>query len=362
MPDLEALSVQFSSATLSVSDSSQLTRTSYSEAQAGAQSGLRVGSSFGEGRYRVGKLLGCGGTCVVHEVDDRWLDRRLAGKFFTVDHPSVVIQAHLEARATARLRHPNIVTLVDAGFHGDVPYLLLERLQGATLAQELARGPLAPRRALSVVMDIASAVVHAHQRGVLHLDLKPANVHLGDDGTVKLLDFGVGGLQRARGARAPGDENGVRSTLVGTPCYMAPEQWNLGPLDARTDVWALGLLLYECLSGKVACDGRHPGFALLSGQRFAAPLLKRSLGLPSSVNGVIERALTLVPEGRFQTAREFASELHLAYRALPSGAVDGAAGRYRAELTSPERAVLAFTHVANAGFQAPELQLLSKVR
>ena len=309
---------------------------------------LPGGLRFQNDRYELLEVIAVGGTSVVHEVYDHLLYRKLAGKFMLLDEgENVAMAAQLEARATARLSHPNIVTIHDVGTCGSTTFLLMELLEGGTLAEELACHRLAPRRAIAVILSVAAALEHAHQQGILHLDLKPGNVHVGHDGVIKLLDFGVG----SRYLTAVGSDE--EPTVVGTPYYMAPEQWNFGWLDARTDVWSLGLLLYECLSGHLPCEGRHPGFASASGQGFSVPPISSKLGLPNTIDGVIQRALAADPARRFQSIREFAATLSAVQRVLLDNEVQA--------LSSAERRLAGAADVVEGDFKADELHELTKL-
>lgn len=311
-----------------------------------ASSQLTIGSCFGwDDRYQLLQVIACGGTSVVHAVYDHALDRKLAGKFMVSEDDELdAAAARLEAWAIARLSHPNIVTVYDVGVCGKTPFLLMELLRGSTLADEIARRNLPPRRAIDIVLAVSLGLAHAHDRGVLHLDLKPGNVHLGDTGEVKILDFGVG----SRHLTPANDEAPI---VVGTPHYMAPEQWNLGVLDARTDVWALGILLYECLSGRLPCEGRHPGFALASGKGFWVPPLSAKLGLPSSLDSVIQRALATDPDRRIQTVQELATVLGLIQRVLLERDVQA--------LSSSERRLASAAAVIESEFDAAQVQVLT---
>jgi serine/threonine protein kinase len=144
-----------------------------------------------------------------------------------------------EAEAAAQLSHPNIATLYDAGRSEHGPYLVFELLEGETLEERLSRGPLPPADAVRMAVELARALAHAHASGVVHCDLKPSNVFLAEGGAVKVLDFG---LSRVFGATRVGSG--------GTPAYMAPEQWRGEGEDPRTDVFALGAILYETVSGR----------------------------------------------------------------------------------------------------------------
>ncbi len=191
------------------------------------------------GRFEIVRELGRGGFGVVYEALDRDLGRSVAFKLLRGSVlPSAREERLLhEAEAAARLSHPNIVTLYDMGRCDHGPYLVLELLHGQTLAQRLSSAPLTLAEALRVLVEVARGLSHAHARGIVHRDLSAGNVFLCDDGGVKLLDLGM--------AQA----FGRRKVDGGTPAYMAPEQWRGAPEDERTDVFALGVMLYRMLTG-----------------------------------------------------------------------------------------------------------------
>lgn len=196
------------------------------------------------GQYRIRQLIGSGGMGQVYLARDLLLGRLVALKLVRADRlgSHQIRRLTEEARTTARFNHPNIVTIYNVGTHRSRPYLALEFIEGETLSERMRREPLSVDEILRIGRAIASALAHAHQENVLHADLKPGNVMIGRDGRIKVVDFGL-----ARDTQSLIDRPGG-----GTPSHMAPEQWQLEMLMDRTDVWALGVLLYECL------EGRHP--------------------------------------------------------------------------------------------------------
>ena len=231
---------------------------------------LRPGARIG--RFELGRELGRGGFGVVFEARDMTLGRRVAFKAIRpgprAGDPAREELLRREATAVAALQHPNIVTLFDAGRSEAGPYLVLELLRGETLAQRLQRGRVSPREATRVALAVSRALVHAHGAGVLHRDLKPSNVFLTVDGGVKVLDFG---LAHVFGADVPAGS--------GTPGYMAPEQRRREPEDARTDVYAVGVLIVEMVTGACA-----PG----DGGDDVAPLLAHA-AIPATLATIAAR-------------------------------------------------------------------------
>lgn len=214
-------------------------------ARVDAQPGLAPGQVL-DGTYELIERIGGGGMGVVFRARDLRLGREVAVKALrpTVEAGDDAVRLfEREARATAQLLHPNIVTLHHVGVHRDLPFLVLELLSGETLAARLARRrTLALGDALEIVDQVLAAVAFAHERGVLHRDLKPNNVFITADERIKVLDFGI--------ALSIDAATGPITRAAGTPGYMAPEQREGSAQDARTDVWAAALLLVECLNGK----------------------------------------------------------------------------------------------------------------
>ncbi|AKJ04761.1 putative ATPase [Archangium gephyra] len=261
-------------------------------------------------RYEVLKHLGGGGMGHVFLSWDEVLWRQVALKFLLAD-PGRDEEVLREARAVARLDHDHIVHIFDVarwrrspGMQ-HIPFLVMEALKGESLAALLKRGPLEVRHALELLESIALGLAHAHACGLVHRDLKPDNVFLTRQGKVKLLDFGLSHVMAATTPQAP------FLPLAGTPAYMAPEQWRGAPQDARVDVWAAGVVLYEMLTGHVPYPRARLGelrAQVLSGESMPSVRL-RVPEVPEEVQTLLKRALAKAPDRRFPSARELLREL-----------------------------------------------------
>jgi hypothetical protein len=208
------------------------------------------------GRYRMDARLGGGGMADVFEAYDEILDRTVAVKILRgIDDAGAARRFAEEIRLTARVNHPNIVSLFDAGEHDGSPYLVLERVTGGTLAGEMAAGPLDPRRVAEMGEQLASALSHSHAAGIVHRDVKPTNVLLTGDGDVRLADFGIA-------ITATATRLTVAGTVAGSAGYVSPEQVLGTGAGAASDIYSLGLVLLECLTGNPPWSGTTVEVAL----------------------------------------------------------------------------------------------------
>jgi eukaryotic-like serine/threonine-protein kinase len=249
------------------------------------------------GRYHVGPLIGRGGNAQVYRVYDRLLQRDIAGKFHMDRSADVAAEAlAAEARALRLLDHPSVVAFVDFDSDGIPPCLLMDLVDGCSLEHLIAGKPWPPLLSLQLLKQLVTALAHIHSRGVLHLDLKPANIMLTPDGHLRVVDFGVGGHWLETTA------HGDRATVLGTPSYMAPEQWAFERPCERTDLWAVGMLLHEMLCGSVPALGAPA--RLQSGCCTCPPVLTQALGLPKSVQTILDRTLVRDRRRRVSSADE----------------------------------------------------------
>jgi len=268
-----------------------------------------AGSSLGN--YQIIEELGRGGMAVVYRAYQPSLNRYVAIKVLPPQlsfDQQFVDRFQREARAAANLRHPNIVVIHDVAHHDDTYYIVMEYLEGRTLKELVEQtGPLPPQRAAHIVEQVAAALDYAHQRGFVHRDVKPANIFVSEGDRVTLTDFGI--------AKAASEtEHLTRTgTLMGTPEYMSPEQAEGGSVDHRTDLYALGVVLYQMLVGRVPFRGTTP-HAVLHDVIYEAPPPPRQLNpsLSPALEQVVLKAIAKQPDDRYQRGAELVKDLRRA--------------------------------------------------
>ena len=284
------------------------------------------------GPYQVGDPLGAGGMGEVYQAKDTRLDRTVAIKVLPShlsDDPDLRQRFEREARAVSSLNHPHICTLHDIGREGDVDFLVMEHLEGETLAERLKKGPLPFEESLRYAVQIADALDKAHREGVVHRDLKPANVMLTKSGA-KLLDFGLAKIagststpDAAMLSSLPTEQKSLTAAgaILGTFQYMAPEQLESKDIDARTDIFALGAVLYEMMTGKKAFEGNSQA-SLISAIMSSEPPSMSSLQpfSPPALERVVKTCLAKDPDKRWQHAGDVARELEWIAQVGPQGA------------------------------------------
>ena len=289
---------------------------------------MRLEAGTRLGPYEIVSSLGAGGMGEVYRARDPRLGRDVAVKIISGDGPPSsdrLQRFEQEARAVAALQHPHILSVYDVGTHEGRAYLVFELLEGETLRERLSRGPIPTRKAIEVAIQAAHGLAAAHAHGILHRDLKPENIVLGHEG-VKLLDFGLAKLTEAQPA---GEE--TEATLlatgegiwVGTPGYVSPEQLRGLPATPRSDVFALGAVLYEMLSGQRAFKGATKADTLSAIlEHDPPPMTVPGRAVPPALDKLVRRCVEKDPDDRFQSARDVAFALD----ALSSGSTSESAG------------------------------------
>src|ERR1700690_234974 len=303
---------------------------------------LAAGTKLGP--YEICAPIGAGGMGEVYRARDTRLQRDVAIKVLPAtlspdaDH---LRRFEQEARAVSALNHPNILAIYDIGTHEGGPFLVMELLEGETLRERMQQGAIPVRKALEIASQVARGVAAAHEKGIVHRDLKPANIFLTSDGRVKVLDFGLAKLVQRGDDVAFGETQAFTRTneplshpsdpshtqpgmVLGTVGYMSPEQVRGRPADARSDIFALGTILYEMLSG-------HRAFHHDSSADTMAAILKEDppdlssedKKIPPAVDRVVHHCLEKNPNERFQSARDLAFALD----SLSGSSGAGAAGR-----------------------------------
>jgi serine/threonine protein kinase len=281
------------------------------------------------GPYQIVSVIGRGGVGEVYLADDPRLRRQVALKVLNAkfaEDESARGRFLREAQMAAGLDHPNICTLHEIGVDGGFNYLVMQHLRGETLAQRLERGRLPVREGLEIAVQLADALAFAHGAGVIHRDIKPQNVMVTQEGRVKLMDFGLakapGRLDDQEETHAALTEEGV---FLGTIAYMSPEQLAGHPADERSDIFSLGMTLYEIFAGRHPFAGPTAAATITAiASRPAAPLSAAAPDAPAALTPILAKALALDPRERYQSTRDLLTDLESARRGDPTGPVTSA--------------------------------------
>ena len=325
---------------------------------------LTPGSTVG--RYQIQNLLGSGGMGEVYKAADSVLGRAVAIKVLRPElsgDPERLSRFLHEARAASALNHPNILTIHEVGDHNASRFLVSEFVDGETLRQRLARGPLTLREILDITIQAASALAGAHAASIVHRDIKPDNLMLRPDGYVKVLDFGVATFARNAGVShdsaatiAPSIETGP-GLIVGTVAYMSPEQARGLPVDGRSDCYSLGVVLYELVAGRAPFSASTTTDLLVAIlEREPPPLRTVARGLPVQLEWIIEKALEKDPNLRYQSIADMRVDLQRLKMALESGRLSSAA--LAGEASSTEVDALVERDLTD---DSPEVLALSRI-
>ncbi len=282
---------------------------------------LMIGRRFS--RYRVISFLGAGGMGEVYLAQDLSLGRKAAIKLlsqkFTQDR-DLVQRFRQEAKAASALNHPNIITIFEIGQDDELLFIATEFIDGQTLRQRISDAPLNLRESLDIMAQTAGALTAAHEAGIVHRDIKPENIMIRRDGYVKVLDFGLAKLieshQTENASFADAGASNTRPVLtdprqlIGTPRYMSPEQLRMQQVDGRSDIFSLGITLYDSVTGRAPFEGASPfeiATAILSEE--PAQLSRYSQGIPAELKRIVNRALKKNREERYQTAGDLLADL-----------------------------------------------------
>jgi eukaryotic-like serine/threonine-protein kinase len=267
------------------------------------------GTTYGD-RYTVFERVGAGGMAEVYRAHDELLGRDVAIKVLSerfARDGSFVERFRREAQSAANLNHPQIVSLYDYGSDGDAYFIVMEFIDGTSLADIIHReAPLLPERAAEIALDVAKALDRAHSAGIVHRDIKPGNILITKDGHTKVTDFGI-----ARAAHGDNEQTMTQTGMViGTAAYLSPEQAQGQPVDGRSDLYSLGVVLYEMLVGHAPFAGDTPlAIAYKHVREIAAPPSSLNPDVPGELDAIVMKALAKNRENRYQSAVEFEQDL-----------------------------------------------------
>jgi serine/threonine-protein kinase len=269
------------------------------------------------GRYKILGEIGRGAMGVVYKADDPNLDRSVALKTIMLDKDADGRAEYqkrfmVEAKAAGKLTHPNIVTVYDFGETDGIAYMAMELVEGTDLRKRVQQGALPAVEAVEIGCQVAEGLAFAHGRGIVHRDIKPANIMLPDRGAAKIMDFGLARMRVA-------DHKTSTGIVLGTPRYMSPEQITGQPVDQRSDIFSLGIVLWEMLTGKRLFSGTemHQVSHSITHDEHEPPT-RVNPDLPAMLDFVVARALKKDPTVRYQDADEMAADLHTCLAELRS--------------------------------------------
>src|SRR6184192_2382449 len=267
-----------------------------------------------DGRYRILRKLGTGGMANVYLAEDEVLGRRVAIKILNDRHAGddqFVERFRREAKNAASLSHPNIVSIYDRGEAEGTYYIAMEYLDGRSLKELIiSRGSAPVRTAIEYTRQILGAIGFAHRHGIVHRDIKPHNVRVGPEGRLKVTDVGI--------ARSGASQMTEVGSIIGTAQYLSPEQARGAPVDQRSDVYSVGIVLYEMLTGQVPFTGDTPlEIAMKHLSEVPVPPSEKRPDVPEDLDNIVLRALAKDPEDRYQTAEDMAADLARVQRGLP---------------------------------------------
>jgi eukaryotic-like serine/threonine-protein kinase len=299
-----------------------------------------------DGRYRIMRKLGAGGMANVYLAEDQELGRRVAIKILNDRHAGddqFIERFRREAKNAAGLSHPNIVSIYDRGEAEGTYYIAMEYLDGRTLKELIvSRGPAPIKTTIEYARQILAAIGHAHRNGIVHRDIKPHNVVVDPDGRLKVTDFGI--------ARSGASQMTEAGSIIGTAQYLSPEQAKGAPVDQRSDLYAVGVVLYEMLTGKVPFSGDTPlEIAMKHLSKVPEPPSKLRPEISEDLDMIVLRALAKDPDERYQSAEEMAADLSRVARGLgvsdetadAATAVLGGSGATAETMIAPRRTAVA---------------------
>ncbi|RPI97054.1 MAG: serine/threonine protein kinase, partial [Chloroflexi bacterium] len=276
-----------------------------------------INQKIGRGQYEIRSLLGRGGMAAVYMARQASMSRDVAIKIMTpelADDEQFVARFEHEAKLIAQLQHPHILPVIDFGREDRHIFIVMQLVRGGSLDDRLHEGPLPLRLASRMLTQISSALTFAHEQGIIHRDLKPNNVMLDERNNAYLVDFGIAKML------AGTTKLTATGNILGTPAYMAPEQWRGDPVDARTDIYSLGIMVYEMVLGRLPFTGDTP-FTLMYKHFNDAPPPPRTVkpDIDPGIEEVILKALAKDADDRYQSADQLAEEFNIAVQRLPTG-------------------------------------------